>query len=113
MAGKKHRGRSKPIHQVKMAKERMGLLFEQAENAVKKNPNLASRYVEMARRLGMRYNVRIPPQFRKRICKQCKSYLSPGITSAQKTEKGWVIITCKVCGKKNRYSLAKAKRKRR
>jgi ribonuclease P protein subunit RPR2 len=107
------RSRSKPIHQVKIAKERIAILFEMAERKVKGDPKLADRYVELARKIGMRYNVRIPPELRKRVCKSCKSYLHPGITSTQKTEKGWLIITCKACGKKNRFSLERAKRRKR
>ncbi len=107
------RSRSKPLQQVKLAKERIAILFEMAEGKVKSDPKLASRYAELARKIGMRYNVRIPPHLRKRICKACKSYMHPGITASQKTEKGWLIITCKACGKKNRFSLERAKRKRR
>lgn len=109
MAARKH---SKPIQQVKIAKERIAILFDEAARTVKADQKLANRYVELARKIGMRYNVRIPPELRKKVCRSCKSYLYPGITASQRTEKGWLVITCRACGKKNRFSLERARRKK-
>jgi ribonuclease P protein subunit RPR2 len=97
---KKRRHSNKPLYQIKIAKERIDILFDEAEKMVKKDKKLANRYVELARKIGMRYNVRIPSEKKRRFCKHCYAYLKPGITSHTKVDKGVVKITCLACRKK-------------
>jgi len=54
------RSRKKPEKQIKIAKERIRILFKNAEKEFHKNPELSHRWVQMARKIATRYNIRIP-----------------------------------------------------
>ena len=84
---------------VVIAKERIALLMREADSAALSGSlDMADRYVEMARRVGMRYNVRIPQEFRRRFCRGCYGYLLPGVTSRNRFNKGNLVTTCTRCG---------------
>ena len=93
----------KPEYQLKIAKERIQILFSQAGKT--QDIKLASRYVQLARKIGMRYNVRIPKGLKRRFCKYCYAFLKPGITSQQRTKDGIVRVKCFNCGKIIRYPI--------
>ena len=57
--------------QKKIASERINILFRLASEEFKKHPERSNRYVELARKIGMRYNVRIPKLLKRRFCKKC------------------------------------------
>jgi len=79
----------------KIAKERVNELFLQAEKA--KTKTLANRYVALARKIGMKYKVRIPAAFQKRFCKHCYHYLTPGKNLRVRTQKGHLVYYCLEC----------------
>lgn len=83
----------------RIALERLGILFRLAEReALARHEVRARRYVELARRIGMRYNVRVPPEFRRRFCKKCLAYLLPAVNARVRVGRGHVIVTCLGCG---------------
>jgi ribonuclease P protein subunit RPR2 len=89
-----------------IARERMELLMEQADQAALAGQmDLADRYVDMARRVGMRYNVRFQPTHRRRFCKSCYRYMLPGSTSRTRMSRGRVVTTCLRCGRVMRRPL--------
>jgi len=101
------RGRNKPLEQIKIARERISILFEEAESAAKKKKTeYANRYVHMARRIGMRYNVRIPSNLRRKFCRRCKKFLYPGLSSMLMEEKNFLRVECLNCGKIMKYKVA-------
>ena len=113
MAKRRHRGMERRI-----ALERMGILFRLAEKeALARHEARARRYVELARRIGMRYNVHVPPEFRRRFCKKCLAYLVPSINARVRVGRGQVVVTCLPCGSIQRLpyraeqALARASRK--
>ena len=67
--------RTKPEWQKKVARERIETLFIKAGEIFSEKPERSHRYVEMARKIAMRYNVRIPSGLKKRFCKKCYKYL--------------------------------------
>ena len=84
---------------VDIAKERMDLLMEQADQAALSGQmEQADRYIDMARRVGMRYNVRFRPEHRGRFCKACYRYMLPGSTSRTRLKRGRRVTTCLRCG---------------
>jgi len=84
---------------VTIAGERIDLLIEQADiAALAGKMDLADRYVDMARRIGMRYNVRFQLAHKRRFCKACYRYLLPGTTSRTRMNRGRVVTTCLMCG---------------
>jgi ribonuclease P protein subunit RPR2 len=91
---------------VDIAGERIGILFSEADRAALRGRiDLADRYVELARAIGMRYNVTVPATMRRRACRGCHGYLLPGTTSRTRLNRGRVTITCLRCGHVTRVPL--------
>ena len=83
----------------RIALERMEILFGLAEKeALQGHAPRARRYVDLARRLGMRYNVRVPPEYKRRFCKECLAYLVPSVNARVRVGRGRVVVTCLACG---------------
>lgn len=105
----KHRGlRRQRIENKRIARERIHILFSLAETASSQEPELAQRYVTLARKIGMRYKVNLPREHRWKICHNCKSYLHPGRTCRvrfQSKRESHIVITCFTCGENNRRPL--------
>ena len=94
----------------KIASERINILFKQATDIHEVEPTLAQRYVELARKIGMRSKVRLPPEYRWMVCKHCKGFLLPGKTSRtriQQRREPHIVITCLHCGGYNRIPLTR------
>lgn len=84
-----------------IARERIEILLALAEEAaVAKKYDRAGRYAYLARKIGKRYNVRMPSGFKARYCKHCGTYRIPGRTSRTRIHGGWLIVHCLKCGKK-------------
>lgn len=99
---------------IQIAKERIEILFQLADNeAIKHNFRRANRYVELARKIGMRYNVRIPSHLKRRFCKHCYSYLLPTVTSTVRISRHRVIVRCLNCGKHSRFPYIREIKQRR
>jgi len=105
------RSRKKPIEQITIAKERIDILFSEArgmmKSGIKDKIAFANRYVQLARKIAMRYNIKLPTAYRRMVCKYCKRYLYPGITSQTRVKNGKVNIKCMQCGKTMHYGLKK------
>lgn len=63
----------------------------------------AKRYVSLARRIGMRYQVSLPRDLRRRVCRDCGGLLVPGKTARHRVTGGRVSVTCLACGAIKRY----------
>jgi len=83
----------------RIASERIGILFRLAEKrALAKDFTRANRYTGLALRIGTRYNVRIPREFRRRFCRNCHTYLLPSVNCRVRVRQGRVTVTCGACG---------------
>lgn len=102
------RGKKK-AWQTEIARERIVILFKEAEKRFKDKPDLSDRYVKIARNIGMKFNVSIPKELKRRFCKKCLSFLVYGKNARQRinSEKKYVLITCIKCGHKQRIPYAK------
>jgi len=100
---------SKPEAWKKIARERIVILFAQAEREFAKHPERAKRYVELARKIGMRYRVRLG---RADFCRQCNAYLKPGVNCRfrLRRDRQAVVATCLACGHVSRHPYIKEKR---
>lgn len=84
-----------------LAKERMRILFEEAE----KRPKYASRYLKLAEKIGMKTETPIPSDLSKKYCSECYTMLRPGkncrvrVNSENKT----VDRECLQCGNVQRH----------
>ncbi|HEC77058.1 MAG TPA: ribonuclease P [Thermoplasmatales archaeon] len=98
----------------KIAIQRIHHLFKQAEKRAFENRfELANRYVWLARKIAMRYLVRMPREYKMRYCKHCLSYLLPGKNCRIRLKKSRIVTTCFNCGKKMRHPYIKEIRMRR
>ena len=91
--------RQKAQWQRQIALERIEILFKQADKRLKANPELSKRYIQLARKIAMRYLVKIPVDLKQKFCKKCGTYLKPGVNCRIRLNpKGKVrIITCLEC----------------
>lgn len=93
-----------------MVRERIKILFEKAEErALAGELEGADRCVELARALGMKYNVRAPAKFKRFYCKHCYRFLLPGRTSKSRVNSGQrrVEVKCLSCDGIMYYPLSK------
>ncbi|MGC8993581.1 MAG: ribonuclease P protein component 4 [Candidatus Aenigmatarchaeota archaeon] len=95
--------RKKPEWQRRIAKERIEILLDLAKKEAKKNLERSRRYIELARTIGKRYNVRLKKEQKDSFCKKCNTPLIPGYTM-----KTWLdpktktkVVKCLIC--KNIY----------
>lgn len=100
---KRQKGRDQRTFNVDLAGQRIARLFTLAAVVYSKRPDLADRYVDIARRISMRHRVSIPRELKRNVCKQCYSYLKPGSNARVRADGRNVVITCLKCGGIRRY----------
>ncbi|OGS49420.1 MAG: hypothetical protein A3K68_02395 [Euryarchaeota archaeon RBG_16_68_13] len=94
--------------------ERIRALFDLAEaEARRKDGTRARRYVGLARRIGTRYNVRMPANLKRRFCKDCGAYLLPSVNARIRVGRGRLIVTCLGCGGIQRMPFVRERSRRR
>ncbi|MBI2970884.1 MAG: ribonuclease P [Candidatus Aenigmarchaeota archaeon] len=91
------RSRGKPEYQVRIAKERIRILLDEAKKASAREPVLAKRYTSLAKRIGMRYNVRLG-KLKRAFCKHCHAYFTAE-NAQRRLRDGVITIKCFSCGK--------------
>lgn len=107
MKGNKHYSSARRENR-KIALERISILFKMAREVFDNEAKLAQRYVSLARKIGMRYKVRIPIEFRRMICRRCKGFILPGkncIVRIRQEREPHLVITCLICGEHTRIPL--------
>mgnify|MGYP000085342220 CR=1 FL=1 len=99
-----------------LAEQRIIRLLRMADEAYLREPELAMRYGELAKRISLRTNVRIPKEWRWRFCKRCGGFLYPGV-NAEVRAKGkrmpHLVIRCGLCGAIRRVPYLREKKARR
>jgi len=96
-------------NQKKIALERIKKLFYLSEQKAREDRlDLSNRYVEIARKISMRYLVPIPSEFKRRFCKHCYSFLIPNKNCRIRINRGKVIIYCDNCKKYTRIPIKKS-----
>jgi len=102
MSKKQIRRRStKPLEQIKIAKQRIAILHEEAKTTA--DPVLQKRYIQLAKKIGMRYNVRLPRAAKRSFCKYCFAALKYG----WRTKNSIRYTKCQSCGKAARFPFRK------
>ncbi len=87
----------KPAKQQQIAKKRIKFLFSEARHVFKKDRSLSAKYVKLARRIAMKYKIRLPSSLKKKFCKNCYSYLVPGVNCRVRIHKHRIIYFCFNC----------------
>ena len=101
-----------PTNVKQIARQRIQILFVQAKQVHKANPQLAMQYVKSARKIAMAAKIRLPIEFRRETCKSCNALLVQGyncrVRIKQKREPH-MVITCLNCGNQTRILLRRKK----
>ncbi len=87
----------------KIAMERIYDLFEEAEKAYKKNHQLANRCIQLARKIQMKYKVRMPAELKRKFCKHCLHFLVPSLNCRVRLQKNHIVYYCLDCKKFTRF----------
>ena len=98
---KKYKRKTREVLQI--AKESISSLFDEAEKAFNKDKSISNRYIKKARRIAMKYNIRLAPALKRRFCKHCYSFLMPGKNLRIRLQKGRVVYYCLECKKFMRF----------
>ena len=91
-----------------IALERVHTLFSLAKEVVHEDPERAQRYVQVARRIAMRTRLQLPKEYRRLVCRKCKSFILPGVNCRiriQQRREPHMVITCLNCGGHSRFPL--------
>ncbi|AAB86091.1 conserved protein [Methanothermobacter thermautotrophicus str. Delta H] len=103
----------RPRWMLKIAEERIDILFRMADREFSANPHRSHRYTELARNIAMKYRVRIPREWRRRFCRKCYSFLKPGANCTVRIADGKVNFRCHECGHIMRFPYIREKKDRR
>jgi ribonuclease P protein subunit RPR2 len=90
-----------------LSMQRIERLFELASREHALHPERSDRYVEIARKICLRLRVRMPQSLKRKMCKHCGCFLSPGFTRTRLRE-GVLTATCLRCGGQMRYPYNRA-----
>ncbi len=91
---------------VAVAHDRMERLMTMARDT--SDPTRSRRYVTLARRIGMRYNVKMPPGMRSAYCRGCNTYLRAGANCRVRLGRHRLTRTCLTCGNVRRTAYGSA-----
>lgn len=92
-----------------IARERIDVLFKEADKIFSENPKLSNRYVNIARKIAMKFNLKIPKELKRKFCKHCYFYLKPGINCRVRTKDKKVVYYCFNCKNYMRFPLIQRK----
>lgn len=90
--------RRKKVREIALPRIERLLELAEADARKTKGKSRSDRYVQLAREIGMRYRVRIPPHLKMRICKWCYAFLIPGKNARVRLRGDYITTTCLCCG---------------
>ena len=97
-----------------IALQRIHTLFHLAREVIHEDHELAQRYVRIARKVAMRTRTRLPKEYRRLICRHCKSFILPGVNCRvriQQRREPHIVVTCFNCSKHSRIPIKVGKKK--
>src|SRR3989344_2533937 len=103
----KRKHHKKPSSYLSIARERIDILFKEASLMFNKDPKLSNRYVQLARKIAMKYKVKIPSKLKKRFCRHCHAYLVPSKNCRVRLTKHKLVYYCLNCKKYMRFPYKK------
>lgn len=89
----------------RLARKQVKELFEKAENVFSKDPEESNKLVKKARRVAMKNKIRLPQEWKRRICKHCYSFLVPNKNCRVRIRDGKVTYFCLNCKKFMRFPV--------
>jgi ribonuclease P protein subunit RPR2 len=106
------RGR-RPKWMIKIAEERIDILFKNADEQFSKHPERSDRYAQMAQNIVKKYNIKMPRIWKRRFCRNCQHFLKPGANCTVRLSDSSVAIKCMECGNITRIPFINEKKERR
>ncbi|NCN39287.1 MAG: ribonuclease P [Candidatus Aenigmarchaeota archaeon CG_4_10_14_0_8_um_filter_37_24] len=89
----------KPDWQLEIARERIEILFNLAKKGLEKHPKRSRRYVELARKISLRYNIRLPKEVKRGFCRKCSIlYIRENCEEIDSKLPNIKMIKCLNCG---------------
>lgn len=82
-----------------IAKEHIISLFTEADKIFSTRPDLAHRYVHLARTIQMKFKIRMPRELKRKYCKHCYYYIRSGTNGRVRIRDGVLTIYCDNCKK--------------
>ena len=98
---------------LKIAEERIDILFNRADKEFAIHPERSNRYVKMARNIAKKYNMKMSSKWAKRFCRNCHYFMKPGLNCQIRLSDSSVVIKCLECGNINKIPYIKEKKERR
>jgi ribonuclease P protein subunit RPR2 len=82
-----------------IATRRIEILFYNALSNAKNNPGLAQRQAEIAKKISLKFKIKMPFEVSSSFCKNCKKFIAPGIASKIRlgSKPKSIRITCTYC----------------
>jgi ribonuclease P protein subunit RPR2 len=82
-----------------IATKRIEILFNNALSNAKNNPGLAQRQADIAKKISLKFKIKMPFEVRSSFCKNCKKFIAPGIASKIRlgSKPKSIRITCTYC----------------
>jgi len=85
--------------QKKQALNEIAAILNKAREVFDTKPDLAHKYAKKARRMALKYKLKLPSILKRKICKNCFSFLVPGKNLRVRTRRGHVVYYCLECKK--------------
>jgi len=83
-----------------IATKRIDILFKNAVSNARTDSDLAEKQAMSAKKISMKYKIKMPYEIRSCFCKKCKKFIVPGINSKVRVGRSNVKsirITCNFC----------------
>ena len=98
---------------IKIAEERIDILFKNADEEFPEHPERSDRYAQMAQNIAKKYNIKMPRVWKRRFCRNCQKFLKPGSNCTVRLSDSSVAIKCRECGNITRIPYINEKKERR
>ncbi len=99
----------------RIAIQRIQTLFRLAKETFHDDPTLTQRYVNLARKIAMAAKIHLPTEYKRQICRHCKSFILPGVNCRvriKQQREPHLVITCLNCGNQMRIPLNRKKKEK-
>ena len=82
-----------------IATKRIEILFNNAILNARNNPGLAERQAQIAKKISMKFKIKMPFEVSSSFCKNCKKFIAPGIAAKVRlgNKPKSIHITCSYC----------------
>jgi ribonuclease P protein subunit RPR2 len=100
------RKRARQSEAKRLARARVKILWEQASEIAKTDPEGARQRMHVASRVAQKARIKVPQDIKRRICRQCGMVLIPGESCRMRMRSNrakHLTVTCNACGNITRY----------